>query len=138
VENRTLIAALHRVLAEDDKFKVEITDVNIFDDLSKELELHPEDIIYKEVTLEWEANWVFRKYGIASLSARVPDQTIKISGTAVDEKGNEDWFDKKLKIANVEVEYIHPEDDIHDLGLSPVEIELYKGKWTVKFQTKGF
>jgi len=134
MQNKKLNSVLHRVVARDDKFNSEITDVTIFDDLSNELKLNPEDIIYKKVRLEWEADWVFRKYGIASLLAIVPDQTIEISGTYVNEDGDEEEFSRKLKIDDVEIEYIRPEDDIHGLELFPTEIEFYKKKWNVKFQ----
>jgi hypothetical protein len=131
---KKLIPALKRIVAEDNKFHIELKDIDFYDDaFIKELEVNPEDVRFEYVNFTWQYDMVVKDYGIKSLSAIVPDQTITVSGTS-----DHVPFTKEIAISDVDVEYLIPEDDtVGDLGLFPVAIEVSRGKWTVKFQTAG-
>lgn len=91
-----------------------------------------------DITLKWYARIVADNHKISDIVAYVPDQEVSLT-IEVEVPNGPDDFDTEeketiLKIADVEIEYERGEvSDSRALGLMPVEINLYKGKWTVKF-----
>lgn len=142
---KKLIPALKRVVGaekSENRFETELKDVSIYDDkLISDLGLSG-DIQFKTFLFSWKYDMILRSYGIASLSAVVPNQTVTVSGESYqeDEKGN--WRDipfiKEIDVSDVDIEYVIPDGHtVGDLGLFPVSVENHKGQWAVQFQTTG-
>lgn len=95
-------------------------------------------MIIDHAYLSWSAVILTKDYGIAGLSARVPDQdiTIKIE-EEIDEEGDTQEREEVISLKDVEVLYERNSDidDSRSLGLIPIRISVTNGHTTVTFGT---
>lgn len=91
----------------------------------------------KEVTLKWSLYPEYRRWGLKSMYALVPDQTIELRYSVLLPNEETEIRQTQLELKNISIEYLE-NDSEHGIGLAPVELRVSKRKTVVVFQTSSF
>jgi len=92
-----------------------------------------------DITLKWTARIVADNHKISDIVAYVPDQEVSLIIEVEIPNGPDNFYTEEkeilLKLTDIEIEYERGSSSSSSLGLMPIGITLYRGKWFIKFVT---